>query len=560
MTTVVAATATVLTRFPFATTIPVTVIRVYTAPATCKIADRAFCHRAWVRPLGSTPVERRGAARYPWPVKKSAFEIEPSSPIPFHTGSNGEFAPPRKTPRDTRAERLFEQLASDRARRIGVSRRDFVTSILGTATALHVINHVYGCGGGSEASGASGPGGGYGVGGSMMMDPDEACTVLSGDEFIFDVQTHHVNPDGEWRDTNESLALFLTTLPQASCGDRDKIDCFTTEHYIREMFINSDTDVAVLSALPGPTAANGLTADEMRATKELINTLADSSRSITHAIVHPDEGQLELDGMQQLAEDYAIGAWKCYPPYGGWRLDDPDVGIPFIEKARELGVKNICIHKGLPLAALTAEYASPDDVGVVAAAYPDVNFIVYHSGFDLAVAEGPYDPDGQGIDRLIKTVLDNEIPTHTGNVYAELGSTWRFLMTSPTAAAHVLGKLMLYLGDERIVWGTDSIWYGSPQDQIDAFRAFEISDALYEEHGYPKLSCAAKRKIFGLNSASLYGVDPEAMVGAISGDELEQAKQAARHDPKLMVPSYRAVGPQTDSEWLRFCRWEYGRG
>lgn len=497
-------------------------------------------------------------------VKKSIRELEPSSPIPFHTGSNGEFCPRPRTAQDERAERLFRRLSDDNARRLGLSRRDFVGSVLGTTTALCVINQVYGCGGegavNGGATGSAGSAGGYGVGGSMMMDPDEACTVLTGDEFIFDVQTHHVNPDGEWRDENPDLATFLTGLPQGSCGESDKVDCFATEHYIREMFVNSDTDVAVLSALPGPTEANGLTPAEMLATKQLINMLAESERSVTHAIVHPDQGTIELDGMQALAEDYSIGAWKCYPPYGGWRLDDPDIGIPFIEKARELGIKNICIHKGLPLAALTAEFASPEDVGVVAAAYPDVNFIVYHSGFDLAVSEGPYSDDGQGIDRLIKTVLDNEIPAHTGNVYAELGSTWRFLMTSPTAAAHSLGKLLLYLGEERIVWGTDSIWYGTPQDQIDAFRAFEISEALYEEFGYPRLDCGAKRKIFGLNSAALYGVDPEATVGAISEDEIAQSKQAMQHDPALRVPSFRRVGPQTRREWLNFVRWQYRNG
>ena len=488
-------------------------------------------------------------------MKKSRNEREPSSPIPFRCGSNGEFSPPAKSERDARAERLFERLAGDNARRVGLSRRDFVTSVLGTATALCVVNQVYGCGGSGDE-----PGGGYGVGGDMMMDPDQACTVLTGDEFIFDVQTHHVDPGGEWRQQNAGLAAFLASLPQAGCGEMDGIDCFTAEHYVREMFINSDTDVAVLSALPGPTEANGLTPDEMRATKQLINGLAKSKRSITHAIVHPDQGAVELDGMQQLAEEYAIGAWKCYPPYGGWRLDDPAVGIPFIEKARSLGVKNICIHKGLPLSGFTAAFASPDDVGVVAAAYPDVNFIVYHSGFDLAVPEGPYDPAGEGIDRLIKTVQDNNIPVHSGNVYAELGSTWRFLMTSPTAAAHVLGKLMLHLGPERIVWGTDSIWYGSPQDQIAAFRAFEMSDALREQHGYPQLDCSAKRQIFGLNSAALYGIDAKAMVGAISEDDLAQAKRAAVDDPALRVPSYRQMGPQSHDEWLRLLRWERRHG
>ena len=65
-----------------------------------------------------------------------------------------------------------------------------------------------------------------------------------------------------------------------------------------------------------------------------------------------------------------------------------------------------------------------------------------------------------------------------GNVYAELGSTWRTVMGDPDEAAHVLGKLLVAFGPERILWGTDSIWYGSPQDQIAAFRAFEITPGV----------------------------------------------------------------------------------
>ena len=58
-------------------------------------------------------------------------------------------------------------------------------------------------------------------------------------------------------------------------------------------------------------------------------------------------------------------------------------------------------------------------------------------------------------------------------------------MGNPDEAAHVLGKLLVAFGPERILWGTDSIWYGSPQDQIAAFRTFEITPAFQEQFGYP---------------------------------------------------------------------------
>ena len=490
-------------------------------------------------------------------MKKSDKDAPIESPIPFRTGCNGEYEPLATTQNDILAERTFMQLAADKARYLGMSRRDFVGSAMGTATALYVINMVYGCSSDSTGAGTA-QGGGYGVGGEMMNDAG-ACDPLDGNEFIFDVQTHHVNPQGNWRTSNPGLESFLKSLPQASCGDPDDVTCFDVEHYIREMFVNSDTSVAVLSALPGPAEANGLTPAEMASSMALINTLADSKRSVIHAIIHPEEGPSELDGMQALAENYEVGAWKVYTPLNGWRLDDPLIGIPFIEKARSLGIKTICAHKGLPLAGFDPAFAAPDDVGVVAAAYPDMNFVVYHSAFEIGVAEAEYDPDGQGIDRLIKAAVDNGIAKNTGNIYAELGSTWRLLMTNPTAAAHVIGKLMLHLGEERVVWGTDSIWYGTPQDQIAAFRAFEISQAFQEMYGYPALSNEAKAKIFGLTSAKLYGIDPEATLCAISDDDIAQRKQAFLGEPGSRLPTYRNVGPRTRREWFEFLRSRGGR-
>ena len=46
------------------------------------------------------------------------------------------------------------------------------------------------------------------------------------------------------------------------------------------------------------------------------------------------------------------------------------------------------------------------------------------------------------------------------NLYAELGTTWWSLMSDPDQAAHVLGKLLKYVGTENVLWGTDSLFYG----------------------------------------------------------------------------------------------------
>jgi hypothetical protein len=282
--------------------------------------------------------------------------------------------------------------------------------------------------------------------------------------------------------------------------------------------------------------------------------MADSERLNIHGIVVPDRGPEQLDGMQALKEEQKIAAWKVYTQFGGWRLDDEGIGIPFIEKARELDVKRICAHKGLSQFGLDPSVSSADDIGMVAPMFPDVDFLVYHSGFEVNVPEGPYDSGSvQGVDTLVRAVLENDIGKQ-GNVYAELGSTWRFLMTQPDAAAHVLGKLLLHLGEDRILWGTDSIWYGTPQDQISAFRAFEIPQSMRDMYGYPPLTDEAKVKILGLTGADVYGIDVEATRSAIRADDVSQAKLAIQADPSLRRPSYRSAGPQTRREFLRYLK------
>ena len=197
-------------------------------------------------------------------------------------------------------------------------------------------------------------------------------------------------------------------------------------------------------------------------------------------------------------------------------------------------------------------YASPKDMGAAAKANPDITFLVYHSGFQPGVKEGPYDPAGKGVDRLIKSHREAGLPRNGGNIYAELGSTWRYFMGRPDEAAHVLGKLLATFGEQRIMWGTDSLWYGSPQDQIQAFRAFTISEEYQEKFGYPALTLEAKRAIFGLNAARVYGLDAPALRAAA----LHSARDDYRRDPN---PSFAAYGPTTRRDFFALLRGHGGR-
>ncbi|MDB4997416.1 MAG: hypothetical protein JWM74_4848 [Myxococcaceae bacterium] len=475
--------------------------------------------------------------------KKSAPEVEAPLPVAFVPASNGETVPRPKTKRDRFAEETFARIADENARRLGVSRREFVSGACGIATGLWVVNQLYGCKGGGAR---------YDVDAASTLDAARACEKLAGgpDDFVFDVQTHHVNPAGKWREDDPALRAVVAGFPYSSCGEADPIQCFGADHFIREIFVKSDTAVACLTGLPADPARDPLTTEDRAVTRDLVEKLSGSPRLLLHANVVPERGSSALDAMQAAAERQKVSAWKVYPSAGSWRFDDEKIAIPFIEKARTLGVKIICAHRGVSGdAGGYLDFSSPREMVKTARAYPDVAFLVYHSGWEPSIVEGAYDEaNPRGIDRLIFAL--REFPTT--NVYAELGTTWRGLLADPTQAAHALGKLLLHLGEDRILWGTDCIWYGSPQEQLAAFRAFDIPVRMQEDLGYPALSASAKRKILGLNAARVYGVDPAAVRCKIANDDIVRLRHAMLDGAPL--PSVGHHGPRTRRELFTMLR------
>jgi hypothetical protein len=140
-------------------------------------------------------------------------------------------------------------------------------------------------------------------------------------------------------------------------------------------------------------------------------------------------------------------------------------------------------------------------------------------------------------------------------VYAELGSTWRFLMRDPDQAAHALGKLLKYCGEDNVLWGTDSIWYGSPQDQIQAFRAFQIAPELRAKHGYPELTPALRAKVFGLNATKPYALSAAEVRKYTQRDRVARERLAYREHPE---PHFLTYGPRTRREFLNLLAWNRG--
>ena len=403
------------------------------------------------------------------------------------------------------------------AKAAGLTRRAFLRSACGSATVLLALNA---CSRESSPRGQP-PGGRFTVPPESAVDRDAADAALSNPAFVMDVQSHYLEPQ-----PGDERSFFGQGFPQARCGEATPQECFAVDRYLEAIFLDSDTTVAVLSAIPAASWRHGpLSIDAMERARGLADRVCGSGRLLLHGSAHPNIGALNvaLGDMEELVRRHRVSAWKVYThaPGPGWRLDR-GVGTAFVQQAKALGVPRVCVHKGFSGGDVNA---SPADIGPAAKQSPDVAFVVYHSGYEPGSTEGPYEPGtaNRGINRLITSMQQAGIGANT-NVYAELGSTWFNVMRDQTEAAHVLGKLLRFVGEDNILWGTDSIWYGSPQGQIQAFRAFEISAEFQERFGYPALTPATKAKILGLNAARLYGVDPKAVKCELTPEELAQIR------------------------------------
>jgi predicted TIM-barrel fold metal-dependent hydrolase len=202
-----------------------------------------------------------------------------------------------------------------------------------------------------------------------------------------------------------------------------------------------------------------------------------------------------------------------------------------LEASRRLGIKNICLHKGLPLQGGVEEYWHPRDLERAARDFPDLNFVVYHSAFHslrpaMEAARDEFRTSSRvdWVTDLCDIRLRNPGLT---NIYAELGATFgQMVITSPLVCGHVLGMLVQAFGADHVLWGTDSIWWGSPQWQIEALRRFTMPESLMKRFGYRPLTPDVKAQIFGLNGARVYGIDPGLHRNPVPPDYVSKLKAA----------------------------------
>jgi predicted TIM-barrel fold metal-dependent hydrolase len=467
--------------------------------------------------------------------------------IPTQSVSNEEFAPVRQTADQARVEQLALAFVERTARRTGLTRREFLRTTGAVAATLLAMNVVFGRF--------------FNVREIELFETAAFAELQGAPFFIFDVQTHYVG--SHYDPTNaeerrkgavskEALLSLRRRIREAGlnpklAGDTGTIDDLSWRNFVKEVFLDSETAVGLISTPPGPYPQEAVVPPkEMAHIRDEVNRLAGSQRMLAHGLATPQLGAADLDFMAMQADALKVDAWKCYTgscPKGfdhGWWMDDEQIAYPMLEQARKLNVKRVCVHKGLPLGPVP-DYNHPKDLIKAAKDFPDIDFLVYHSGFKSASA----------VDEVFRET--GEIPWTTefckmkqkepgiSNIYMELGSTFaQLVMTYPAVCAHLLGRIIQAFGVDHVLWGTDSIWYGTPQWQIEAFRRFQIPDQLIEQHRYQPLTREIKEQIFGLNAARLFGVDAKAKRNELPHDVLGRMRMSYLEEGP--EPSRRVYG------------------
>src|SRR6266481_5610127 len=551
-------------------------------------------------------------------------EAEPfQAPVPTRMVSNGEYMPHPQTGKQKHVEMRVKEIADSAAKKLGITRRQFLQGTGGMAASFLAMNEVYGAN--------------FNVSQTELFEP--AAREENGpprDLFVFDDQTHIVRSS---RNTPQGLRALAqgpgsvstgggytfnpfngvggnpagvdelgnawTTWNPAQLGPDSPpnpgppttlLGEFHLGEYIKRLYLEAQTTVSIISnanialftppggGTPGPATnihdslvSEILTGWQTAQCRDFINRLAGSTRALAHGQIYPGSGNLADplfgDYTQWQIENMQPDSWKGYnvafaasaapgTAFARWRLDDELIAYPTYQVIarnkdqlkKHPGFFNICIHKGLSANATQPggannlpNFGNPDDIVKVATDWPQFNWIMYHScirpGFwmlqalqDIENLPGAMQPTlltdshGHSVPNIRWSTQFAQIaggryvagaePTSTspsslhrlGNVYAELGTTMAsMIVTFPTVWAHLIGQLMHYMGPTNIVFGSDSLWYGGPQWQIEALWRSQIPDDIADRWGYPPLTEGAKRHILGLNSARLYGLPAAAV-------------------------------------------------
>ncbi len=474
-----------------------------------------------------------------------------ATPIPTAIVASDEFYPDPQSEQQKEVEARLLAMADDLGQKQGLDRRRFFQTAAGMAASFVAMNEVYGPIFEVSKAEAATP----------AMAQERAGALK--DQFIMDMHTHFLRDDTRIMNfVNMRNAVGKAGWNKTLAEKEQTIEDLKYGNYMKEMFLDSDTKIALISSAPSDIEHDWfLTNEQMAAARKKVNDEAGSRRLFAHMIFTPGQpGWLDkLDAGLALKPEsvkgYTIGdnTHKNLSKYP-WRMDDENVAYKGYEKMVAAGIKNVCVHKGLFAPSVEKQFphlrgfADVADVGKAAKDWPQLNFVIYHSAYrhvggDPKVALAEFERTG----RISWTSDLADIPAEYGvtNVYGDVGQLFATtLVTQPRLNAALMGILVKGLGADHVCWGSDAVWTGSPQWQIEGLRRLEIPEDMQKKHGFAPLGQApdspVKTAIFGGNNAKLYGIQPKRAMLDIKGDRITAWK--AEYERNGAEPSHTRYG------------------
>jgi uncharacterized protein len=475
--------------------------------------------------------------------------LDQRTPIPTQIVSSDEYFPAPQSDKQREVEARLLRMADHLGGKNGLHRRRFFQTAAGMAAAFVAMNEVYGSIFDATPAEAADP--------AMAQERADGLK----DQFIMDMHTHFLRDDTR----NTNFLEMRKAVEQLGWNKELKgeqtIEDLKFANYITEMFLDSDTKIALISSAPSDVPRDWLlTNEQMAAARAKVNDKAagvgsevGSRRLLSHAVFTPGQPSWldAIDAAIELKPDswkgYTIGDnTHKYTSRYPWRMDDEKVTYRGYEKFVKAGIKTVCVHKGLFPPSVEKSfpslrgYVDVSDVGQAAKDWPQLTFVIYHSGYryvggggggltqnpELALAEF----ERTGRIAWVSDLADIPEQYGVGNVYGDLGQVIAMTtVAQPRLCAAVLGVLLRGLGSERVCWGTDALWTGSPQWQIEALRRIEIPDDMQRKHGFKPLGAptgAVKSAIFSSNNARLYHIDTKKAELHWRNDQFASLKRA----------------------------------
>ena len=344
--------------------------------------------------------------------------------------------------------------------------------------------------------------------------------MIPDDVFVFDAVAHSYNLDpSNYRVMPEAEVVsemlygsFMEPAPEElRVPPEQYLRDWSIEETAGMLFRESQTDVATIHPTPIKLYHDGQTA--LSKAEQAIEQWPD--RFFTMATVDPMDGEAAVEELERQAADLDPVGLKLYPSswradgsYESWQMSDPDIAYPLFEKALDLGIDLIAVHKALPLGPVPSPDYHTEDIESAAASFPELNFSVVHAG--LAYVE--------------ETAWQL---ARFENIYANLEVTSFLAHAAPNYWQRAFDGLFSVAGEhavDQILWATGCSAYPA-QPQLEAFWEYDFADGPGGLFPGPAMTREIKEKILGRNYARMLGLDVEELRAGIEDDPFSREQE-----------------------------------